>query len=97
MRIYASSNLRGSSFTLKTGPLGNGRVRKGAIMRAGVFCHRGRSAGSVSYSGLRVGVEVENVHAEVSGKHLRGARAGRSGDDVEVINVRSGRFDAIGR
>lgn len=93
--MYASSNLRGSSLTLKTGPLGNGRVRNGAVMRGGVCCHRGRSACSVSKSGALDGALVENAHAEV---RTRACREGDDDDDDDVtveMRVRRGRADAI--
>jgi len=64
-------------------------------MRAGVCCHRGLSAASVSSSGARNGVHVENVHAEVRTRDAFGG-AGRSGHEAAVRRQRSGRLEAIG-
>jgi hypothetical protein len=92
--MYASSKRFGSSLTLRTPPCASGRIRKGAVMRGGVFCHRGLSAASVSYSGACDGVVLENVHAEVRTRDAFEG-AGRSGDDVAEKRQRSGRRDAI--
>ena len=81
---------------MKTGPRGSGRVRNGAVMRVGVCCHRGRSAASVSYSGARVRVVVENAHAEVSMKHLLRGGVALTAEPVQDITLRKDRFDAIG-
>lgn len=83
--------------TSKTGPSGSGRVRKGATIRAGVCCHRGLPVDSVSYSGARTAVDVENAHAELSVKALRMGCAERRDDDAVFIMLRRGVLDAIGR
>lgn len=64
-------------------------------MRTGVCCHRGLSAASISSSGARNGVHVENVHAEVRTRDALDG-AGRSGDDAAEKRQRSGRLEAIG-
>jgi hypothetical protein len=93
--MYASSNLFGSSLTLNTPPLGCGRNRKGAIILAGVFCHRGRSAASVSYSVSFNGVVVEKAHAEVRTRDAFDDCAGRSEDEAVENRQRRGRLEAI--
>jgi hypothetical protein len=63
-------------------------------MREGVCCHRGRSEPGVSYSGVRRGVEVENVDAEVRWRVLGGGFVRRR-HVVVAVRARRGRLDAI--
>jgi hypothetical protein len=96
IRTYASSSLLGSSLTLNTPPFAAGRILKGACMRGGVCCHRGRSAAWVSYSGARAEAVVEKAHAEVRTTAGREALAQRSdGAVAEESKLRVARFDAI--
>jgi hypothetical protein len=94
--MYASSSRRGSSLTWKTPPRACGRIRKGAIIRGGVCCHRGLSAASVSCSGSLDGVVVENVHAEVRTRAAFEVWAGRRDDDAVDSKQRNDLLDAIG-
>ncbi|ORY19267.1 histone acetylation protein-domain-containing protein [Clohesyomyces aquaticus] len=64
-------------------------------MRAGVCCHLGRSADSVSCAGLRDGVVVENVHAGVSRRHLRAGWGLRTEERTVENRERTGLLDAI--
>jgi hypothetical protein len=93
--MYISSNLRGSSLTLNTGPRGSARVLKGAVIREGVCCHLGRPANSTSCSGACMGAEVENLHAEVSVKGLRRGCDARATVDGAETSDRAALFDAI--
>jgi hypothetical protein len=63
-------------------------------MRGGVCCHRGLSAPSVSSSGARDGVVLENAHAEVRTRDgFEGAA--RSGDEAAEKRQRRGLLEAI--
>lgn len=97
MRVYASSNRRGSSFTLNMPPLACGRMRTGACMRGGVCCHLGLYAKSVSCWASLDDVVLEKVHAEVRTIEAFCEGAGRSDDDALERRQRNGRLDAIFR
>lgn len=65
-------------------------------MRGGVCCHRGRTAASELYSGLREGVVVENAQAEVRTKARCAGCVALMADVAVDSRLRKGRWDAIG-
>lgn len=69
--MYTWSNRRGSSLTLCPSSICRGLERKGALIRSGVACHRGRSARTTSISSCRIDVVLNGC--EVVGDRFRDA------------------------